>query len=68
MYAHEEMPVREMRTEWSLQIDTALLQKLDTARRCTQCRRPLPLNHRYGLCNRCYNQRYNYYEDDYDYR
>lgn len=69
LYAPDELEVREMRAEWSLQIDEALVQKLDTARRCSQCRRPLPLNHRFSLCNRCFNQRYNYYEDDeFDYR
>lgn len=69
IFAPHELDVREMRAEWSLQIDEALVQKLDTARRCSQCRRPLPLNHRFSLCNRCFNQRYNYYEDDeFDYR
>jgi ATP-dependent RNA helicase SUPV3L1/SUV3 len=69
IFAPHQLEVRDMRAEWSLQIDEALVQKLDTARRCSQCSRPLPLNHRFSLCNRCYNLRYNYYEEDeFDYR
>ena len=53
--------VRAMRHAWSMRIDDALLHRLDMTRRCTQCGRALPLRHRFNICNRCYNQRYNYF-------
>jgi ATP-dependent RNA helicase SUPV3L1/SUV3 len=46
--------VREARREWSLSIDQALLQKLDTARRCATCGKVLPSRHRYRICDSCY--------------
>ncbi len=46
--------VHESRREWSLSIDQALLQKLDTARRCTSCGKILPSRHRYRICDSCY--------------
>ncbi|GAB4544184.1 MAG: hypothetical protein OHK0023_00590 [Anaerolineae bacterium] len=47
--------LRALRAEWSMSIDAALLQRLDTAARCINCRRRLPLNHRYPLCDTCYS-------------
>jgi len=46
--------VREMRREWSLSIDEALLRKLDTAKRCNSCGKILPSRHRYRICDSCY--------------
>ncbi|MEP7289776.1 MAG: helicase-related protein [Chloroflexota bacterium] len=60
-YAPDEARVREMRTEWSMSIDAALLRRLDTLARCVNCRKPLPLGHRYSLCDECYNQRTSYW-------
>jgi ATP-dependent RNA helicase SUPV3L1/SUV3 len=53
--------VRTLRTEWSMSIDAALLRQLDTAPRCVNCHRPLPLGHRYTLCDSCFSHRNNYY-------
>jgi ATP-dependent RNA helicase SUPV3L1/SUV3 len=60
-YAPDEIRIREMRTEWSMSIDAALLRRLDTLARCVNCHKPLPLGHRYSLCDNCYNQRVNYW-------
>jgi hypothetical protein len=60
-FAPDETRIREMRTEWSMSIDAALLRRLDTLARCVNCRKPLPLNHRYSLCDNCYHQRVNYW-------
>ncbi|MFW5708881.1 MAG: helicase-related protein [Chloroflexota bacterium] len=53
----DDAQVRTARMEWSSRIDDALLQKIDTARRCSQCGRRLPRDHRYGVCNRCFSYR-----------
>jgi hypothetical protein len=55
--APQAYDVRETRTAWSRSIDDALVDKLDTARRCGKCGRPLPLGHRFGICNRCFHTR-----------
>jgi len=62
-YAPHHEDVRELRFKWSENIDRALLQKLDTSRRCPQCGRVLPINHRYRLCDKCYAEQYDGYED-----
>ncbi len=49
--------VREQRTIWSMSIDAALMQRLDTRARCAQCGRPLPMNHRFSICDRCFRRR-----------
>ncbi len=49
--------VREERTLWSMNIDGALMRRLDTRARCSNCGRPLPMNHRFGICDRCYRKR-----------
>ncbi len=59
IYAPDEARIREMRGEWSMSIDAALLRRVDTLARCVNCRRPLPLTHRYSLCDNCYSQRAN---------
>ena len=56
-FAPDELNVRAMRTEWSMSIDAALLRRLDTAARCINCHRKLPISHRYSLCNDCYSSR-----------
>jgi hypothetical protein len=63
-YGSRQAEVRTMRAEWSAAIDLALLKKLDTARRCAKCGAPLPLNHRYSICNNCYGKRINYRRDE----
>lgn len=54
-FATDEPWLRALRAEWSMSIDAALLRRLDTASRCIDCRRKLPLNHRYTLCDECYS-------------
>lgn len=51
---HEEA-VREARLEWSLRVDDALVNKIDTGRRCAQCGVKLPIDHRFSLCDTCYH-------------
>jgi superfamily II DNA/RNA helicase len=53
----EEPRVRQLRHDWSMQIDAALLTRLDMSRRCPSCGEPLPLGHRHRLCNNCYFRR-----------
>lgn len=53
-FAPDEPWLRALRAEWSMSIDAALLRRLDTAGRCINCRRKLPLDHRYALCDACY--------------
>lgn len=60
-YGPDHEHLRHQRIAWSENIDRALLQRLDTARRCPQCGRKLPLNHQYRLCDRCYQE--TYFED-----
>jgi hypothetical protein len=62
-FAPDSGYVREKRAEWSEEIDLALLNRIDTARRCAQCGKPLPANYRYAMCNACYYGRYQYRED-----
>ena len=49
--------VRSSRAHWSAEVDGALERRVDTARRCRVCGRPLPLKHRYNICDRCYSER-----------
>jgi hypothetical protein len=49
--------IREMRFAWSMNIDSALMKTLDTRARCKECGRPLPVGHRYAICDRCYRRR-----------
>jgi ATP-dependent RNA helicase SUPV3L1/SUV3 len=56
-YAPNENDVRELRLAWSMSIDAALMRRIDTLARCVNCRRPLPLGHRFSLCDYCYGQR-----------
>jgi len=55
--APEADEVREQRTNWSMNIDSALMHNLDTRARCTNCGRPLPMGHRFGICDKCYRRR-----------
>ena len=56
-YAPEEELVRDERRRLSLILDDALAAKIDTARRCRSCGRPLPANSRYNICERCFRER-----------
>ncbi|MCC6894121.1 MAG: hypothetical protein IT321_14960 [Anaerolineae bacterium] len=49
--------VREMRMECSLQIDGALLRKINTVKRCSRCGTTLSINHRYNICEDCFRAR-----------
>jgi ATP-dependent RNA helicase SUPV3L1/SUV3 len=49
--------VREERYMWSMNIDEALTKKLDTRARCQSCGKPLPVGHRFAICDRCYHRR-----------
>jgi ATP-dependent RNA helicase SUPV3L1/SUV3 len=53
-FGPHELDVRQMRMDWSMQIDGALMRRINTARRCARCGVPLPLKHRYTLCNNCF--------------
>ena len=52
--APEAAEVREARAEATREVDAALQRRIDTARRCRNCGRPLPTKHRYNLCTACY--------------
>jgi ATP-dependent RNA helicase SUPV3L1/SUV3 len=59
-FAPEEEIVRSNRYQWSMDLDSALVRQIDTARRCGRCGRILPLNFRYNICNTCHRfERYN---------
>ncbi|HVO44465.1 MAG TPA: helicase-related protein, partial [Aggregatilineales bacterium] len=60
-FAPDTEYIRTVRMEWSMSIDAALLRQLDTAPRCVNCQRPLPLGHRYPLCDNCFAHRNDYY-------
>ncbi len=49
--------VREIRMECSLQIDSALLRKINTVKRCSRCGTTLSINHRYNICEDCFRNR-----------
>ncbi len=67
MFAPEGEHVREMRMQWSEQIDLALLKRIDTAKRCQQCGRPLSVNYRFSICESCYQRRFEMDDVEYDY-
>ncbi|MBL8116185.1 MAG: hypothetical protein JNJ78_01545 [Anaerolineae bacterium] len=56
-FAPYEGDVREMRTDWSMRIDHALLHKINAMKRCTRCGRPLPLKHKFAICDNCFQRR-----------
>lgn len=61
-YAPEEDTVRAERRRLSQIVDDALAARIDTTRRCRTCGRPLPVQSRYNICNRCHRERrYNHY-------
>jgi ATP-dependent RNA helicase SUPV3L1/SUV3 len=53
----ESESVRARRAQWSVEVDAALQRRVDTARRCRLCGRPLPLKHRYNICQHCFRDR-----------
>ena len=57
-FAEDEAGVRLQRGVWSASIDEALMQNIAMLRRCSRCRSPLPARHPYGLCQNCYNERF----------
>jgi ATP-dependent RNA helicase SUPV3L1/SUV3 len=52
--------VRLRRAQWSSMVDAAFQRRIDTGRRCPSCGRPLPMKHRYKICNRCFRSRMEY--------
>jgi hypothetical protein len=50
--------VRTLRGKWSTYIDMALLQRIDTAKRCTKCGKPLSPRYRYSVCEACYQDEF----------
>jgi hypothetical protein len=56
-YAPEEDLVRSERRRYSAMLDDALAARIDTTRRCRSCGRPLPLERRFNLCERCFRGR-----------
>lgn len=50
--------VRTLRGKWSTYIDMALLQRIDTARRCAKCGKPLSPRYRYSVCESCYQDEF----------
>jgi hypothetical protein len=63
LFGAEVDQVAADRRVWSARIDEALLQQIDTARRCEECERPLPLQSRFKICDRCHQKRH--WHDDY---
>jgi hypothetical protein len=55
-YAPDFSYVRELAQTWSQRIDDALLNQVDTTRRCAVCGRPLTLRDRHKVCLRCNRQ------------
>ena len=64
-YAPDAPEARLLRTQWSQDIDAALLRRLDSARLCVSCGKPLPKGHRYRICDACFAERRGY-ADDFD--
>lgn len=58
--------VREMRADWSLSIDRALLRKINTMKRCARCGKPLSLKHRYSICENCFFGHTHIEENEFD--
>jgi len=50
--------VRTLRGKWSAYIDMALLQRIDTAKRCSKCGKPLSPRYRYSVCEACYQDEF----------
>lgn len=56
-YAPDEDRVRTERRRLSEVLDEGLAAKIDTTRRCRSCGRPLPMQSRYNICERCFRER-----------
>lgn len=61
-YGPQQERVRAARYHWSMEVDAALVKKIDTTRRCPSCGRKLELGHRFNLCERCFRERRFQYE------
>ena len=55
-FAPDQVHLREMRKYWSQKIDDALLNQIDTARRCPSCGKSMNLRHRFRLCDDCFSR------------
>lgn len=53
--------IRDLRIGWSEQIDAALVLKLDTSKRCSNCGKSLPSAYRFKLCDTCFYKKSNNY-------
>lgn len=56
IYGGDQDAVRADREAWSTRIDEALLRKIDTTRRCSQCGKRLARNYRFGICESCFQR------------
>jgi hypothetical protein len=65
-YAPDAPEVRILRGEWSQEIDGALLRRLDSARLCPSCGKPLPKGHRFRICDNCFAERRGYTSEFFD--
>ncbi|MEL6269112.1 MAG: helicase-related protein [Chloroflexota bacterium] len=50
--------VREQRRQWSESIDEALLKRIKNVKSCSQCGKILPGDYRYGMCQECFQGRF----------
>jgi hypothetical protein len=55
--ADHEPQVRQLRGQWSLMIDEALLARMDTRSHCYECGKMLTTGHRFRICEDCYEKR-----------
>ncbi|MEQ8674372.1 MAG: helicase-related protein [Aggregatilineales bacterium] len=53
-FGADRKAVSNERETWSLRIDFALINQLDTSRRCPECGKMLKINHRHRLCDNCF--------------
>lgn len=56
-FGQQAESLRTRRNVWTMQVDAALQQQIDTGRRCSTCGRPLALHYRFKQCERCFRQR-----------
>ena len=56
-FAPDYTAVRNQRSRLAETVDAALLERIDTTRRCKSCGRPLAVNYRYNVCSGCFDGR-----------
>jgi hypothetical protein len=65
-FAPEEPLVRQMRADWSVRIDEALLRRISALKRCARCGKSLPLKHRFSICDSCFHGRTPFHDEELD--